>query len=340
MRLIKRFISILLRHPLCPNMVRVFAIKKRGDIGDNFKIGSGSVIRSKNLKIGHNVTIMKNVVIHSDDIVIGNDTVIMSDTTIEAKKYVHIGSECIINQQVIIGGGQTANSSFFMGKRVHIYPFCFLNTTMPLVLEDGVGIGGGTYVFTHGSWQDAYEGFPYAYAPVTIKKNAWLPWRVFVMPGITIGEEATIGSDALITKDIPDRSFAVGVPAKVLKQGYDYIKEMTPERKTDLMKEIFTAFKDHQSCFKQNESVLTTEGNTLILTFESGNKIVYSIDQSGSYGEKSLIVTEWDNDKKVPVHVFDLKNKRCSWPLNELEHDFHGYLTNYGIRLDIENKYA
>ncbi|HLG35887.1 MAG TPA: DapH/DapD/GlmU-related protein, partial [Bacteroidia bacterium] len=192
MQLKVRIIFRLVELNLLPEFIKLKLVRSIWSVGKDFKIGKNSFIFSNNVFIGHNVTIGDNVIIRANEVKIGNDTFIYKDTSITATVKVHIGDECVIAENVIVGGGQRNDSSFSMGKRVHVYPFCYLNTTRPLILEDGVGIGGGTYIFTHGSWQDAYEGFPFVYAPVTIKKNAWLPWRVFVMPGVTIGEEATI----------------------------------------------------------------------------------------------------------------------------------------------------
>ena len=58
----------------------------------------------------------------------------------------------------------------------------------------------------------------FAKGTVIIKKNAWLGEGVAVMPGVTIGENSVIGANAVVTKDIPDNSIAVGIPAKVIKQ--------------------------------------------------------------------------------------------------------------------------
>ena len=41
------------------------------------------------------------------------------------------------------------------------------------------------------------------------------------MDGITIGDGAIIGSNAVVTKDIPPYAIAVGVPAKVIKYRFD-----------------------------------------------------------------------------------------------------------------------
>jgi acetyltransferase-like isoleucine patch superfamily enzyme len=51
-----------------------------------------------------------------------------------------------------------------------------------------------------------------------IKKNAWIGARVSILPGVTIGENAIVGTGAVVTKDVPDNCMAVGVPAKVVKK--------------------------------------------------------------------------------------------------------------------------
>jgi len=56
---------------------------------------------------------------------------------------------------------------------------------------------------------------------IHIKKNAWIGARVCILPGVTIGEDAIIGTGSVVTKDIPDKAIAVGNPAKVIK----YIKQ-------------------------------------------------------------------------------------------------------------------
>ena len=38
-----------------------------------------------------------------------------------------------------------------------------------------------------------------------------------IMPGVHIGDGCVIGAGAVVTKDIPAYSVAVGVPAKVIK---------------------------------------------------------------------------------------------------------------------------
>lgn len=50
---------------------------------------------------------------------------------------------------------------------------------------------------------------------ILIKKNAWIGARVNILPGVTIGENAIIGTGSIVTKD---DCIAVGNPARVIKQ--------------------------------------------------------------------------------------------------------------------------
>ena len=38
-----------------------------------------------------------------------------------------------------------------------------------------------------------------------------------ILPGVTVGKYAIVGSDSVVTKDMPDYAVAVGTPAKVIK---------------------------------------------------------------------------------------------------------------------------
>ena len=52
---------------------------------------------------------------------------------------------------------------------------------------------------------------------IRIKRNAWIGARVSILPGVTIGENAIVGTGSVVTKDIPDNAIAVGNPARVIK---------------------------------------------------------------------------------------------------------------------------
>lgn len=53
--------------------------------------------------------------------------------------------------------------------------------------------------------------------PIHICKNAHIGSRAVIMPGVTVGEGATVAAGAVVTKDVPSNTIVAGVPAKVIK---------------------------------------------------------------------------------------------------------------------------
>lgn len=53
---------------------------------------------------------------------------------------------------------------------------------------------------------------------VTICENVWIGEGAAILAGVTIGKGSIIGTNAVVTKDIPSNSIAVGIPAKVIKR--------------------------------------------------------------------------------------------------------------------------
>lgn len=52
---------------------------------------------------------------------------------------------------------------------------------------------------------------------VRIERDVWLGTKVTVSRGVHIGEGAVVGANAVVTRDLPSHSVAVGVPARVIK---------------------------------------------------------------------------------------------------------------------------
>lgn len=57
--------------------------------------------------------------------------------------------------------------------------------------------------------------------PIVLENNVWLGGGVIVCPGVRIGENSVIGAGAVVTRDIPANSVAVGNPARVVKSVTD-----------------------------------------------------------------------------------------------------------------------
>ncbi|MER7076590.1 maltose O-acetyltransferase [Saccharopolyspora kobensis] len=54
--------------------------------------------------------------------------------------------------------------------------------------------------------------------PITIGDNAWLGGGVIVCPGVSIGADAVVGAGSVVVRDVPERVFAAGNAARVIRQ--------------------------------------------------------------------------------------------------------------------------
>ncbi len=126
-----------------------------------------------------------------------------------------------------------------MGERCYITPSLFCDYGCNLEIGDGVyfnancvvldcakvSIGDNTFVGPNCQFYTPIHPLEYkkrntfieTAKPITIGKNCWLGGSVIVLPGVTIGDGSVIGAGAVVTKDIPENSVAVGNPAKVIK---------------------------------------------------------------------------------------------------------------------------
>lgn len=55
-------------------------------------------------------------------------------------------------------------------------------------------------------------------APVVINDDVWIGAKASVLPGVTIGRGAVVGTGSVVTKDVPAFAVVAGVPAKVVQQ--------------------------------------------------------------------------------------------------------------------------
>lgn len=80
-------------------------------------------------------------------------------------------------------------------------------------IGDDTIIGQETMLVTHEFLRDHWKK-----GMIKIGKNVMIGTMCLVLPGVTIGDGATVAAYSLVNKDVPPKAFVGGVPAKVIKR--------------------------------------------------------------------------------------------------------------------------
>ena len=153
---------------------------------------------------------------------------IMTPCWISGKKYITIGEGFRAEAGLVLGvydnfQGKTYLPKLTIGENVHLGFWNRITCCNEIVIGNNVLCAGKVFITDHfhGYTKKIDFNVPpverelYSKGRVVIEDNVWIGEGVVVLPGVKIGEGAIIGANAVVTKDIPPRSIAAGVPAKV-----------------------------------------------------------------------------------------------------------------------------
>jgi acetyltransferase-like isoleucine patch superfamily enzyme len=118
-----------------------------------------------------------------------------------------------------------------MGENVNFYginPGTFSTEPWLISIGNNVYITNGCQFITHdGGTLILRKEVPdlELTAPISIGNDVYIGLNTTILPGVTIGNRVIIGTGSIVTKDIPDNSVAVGIPARVIKTVDQYLEE-------------------------------------------------------------------------------------------------------------------
>ena len=161
---------------------------------------------------------------------IGQGTKIWSHTQIREDAV--IGEECIVGRNVYIDFGVAIGSRVKIQNNVSIYH--------GVTIEDGVFVGPHV-CFTNdllpraitpeGELKSADD---WTVTPILIRYGASLGANSTIVPGVTVGPFALIGSGSVVTRSVPEQGLVYGNPARL----HGYVCRCG--RKLELLKETET----------------------------------------------------------------------------------------------------
>jgi acetyltransferase-like isoleucine patch superfamily enzyme len=94
-----------------------------------------------------------------------------------------------------------------------------------IVAFSSIEIGAGTMIGEYASIRDANHRLEgerplrdsgHTAKPIRIGREVWIGRGAMILPGVTIGDRAVIGANAVVTKNVPQGAVVVGVPARAI----------------------------------------------------------------------------------------------------------------------------
>ncbi|HET9197311.1 MAG TPA: DapH/DapD/GlmU-related protein [Solirubrobacterales bacterium] len=131
-----------------------------------------------------------------------------------------IGDHAQVREGAVIGAGSTVGSyvsvdpGVTIGERVSIQTRCYI--TGGTRIEDDVFVGPGV-TLTNDNTMNRH-GPEFEFEGPLLRRACRIGGGSTLCPGIEVGEEAFVAAGAVVTADVPARTVAMGVPARVVRE--------------------------------------------------------------------------------------------------------------------------
>ncbi len=112
------------------------------------------------------------------------------------------------------------------GFHIEVGKNCFINFNCTILdnakvkLGDCCLIGPNVGIYTAGHTlhpESRQYGYEYGVS-VTVGNNVWIGGNTVLCPGVHVGNNVVVGAGSVVTRDIPDWSFAAGNPCRVIRK--------------------------------------------------------------------------------------------------------------------------
>lgn len=137
------------------------------------------------------------------------------------KKF-HAGKNILVEYDVNISRQHYLDGTISIGDNVLLAKHVFIDYSGDVLIKDNVQLTNGVVIETH---HHAFHSDPKASRNIItptsliIEDGAIVGSRSIILSSCHyIGKNARIGAGAVVTKDVPDNTLVVGVPAKIVKE--------------------------------------------------------------------------------------------------------------------------
>ncbi len=187
---------------------------RSGEIGDDFFVGRGAVVRSPEAVIGRHVRIEAGASISPKRLRIGNAVRICPRVQCDDVGELVLDDYCCLGPATRVATAGV--SRLLMGEHCWVGEAVYFDLSCDIALGRGVGVGAESMLWTHGEWGDVLDGMPAKREPLVVEDHVWITPRCIVLPGVRIGHHAILGTGAVVPKHLEPEMFYAGNPTKLI----------------------------------------------------------------------------------------------------------------------------
>jgi acetyltransferase-like isoleucine patch superfamily enzyme len=133
---------------------------------------------------------------------------------------VHICEHAWLNAKDDRGDGRPTleiGDRTYIGRFVHINAWRDVKIGRDVLIADRVFISDGGHQFADKTRPIKLQDDPFL-GRVELRDGCWIGIGAVVLPGVSIGRNAVVAANAVVTDDVPDHAVAAGTPARIVKQ--------------------------------------------------------------------------------------------------------------------------
>ena len=162
---------------------------------------------------------------------VGNSCKVLSELTLTNPQYISLGNNVRLGKNVILSAFDNYNNKIYfpeivIGDSTIIGDYNHISCISKISIGKNVLMGRFVTISDNSHGQiclDELQFTPmqrklYSKGNIIIENNVWVGDKVTILAGVLIGENAIIGANSVVTKNVPANSVVGGIPAHLIKK--------------------------------------------------------------------------------------------------------------------------
>jgi acetyltransferase-like isoleucine patch superfamily enzyme len=138
----------------------------------------------------------------------------------------HIGSDVVLGEDAWLNAKDDRGThqptlviedGAYIGRFVQINAWRHVSIGRQVLIGDRVFISDADHNYRDEQLPIKVQGDRFV-GEVSLMDGCWIGTGAAILPGVTIGRNAVVAANAVVTQDVPDRTVVGGIPARQIKQ--------------------------------------------------------------------------------------------------------------------------